>query len=92
LQRLFQFRGLTFGAWLRRERLERCYFDLRDTSATRFTVTEIAFRWGFSDPAYFSRAFSAQFGLSPRQARRLRSLGTPDQDAGAPGQAPARRP
>lgn len=93
LQRLFQFRGLTFGAWLRGERLNRCYFELREPSAVRSTVTEIAFRWGFSDPAYFSRAFSAQFGLSPRQARRLLGpVGTADQEAGAPGQAPARRP
>lgn len=88
LQRMFQFRGLTFGAWLRRERLERCYFDLRQSSGTRATVTEVAFRWGFSDLAYFSRAFSAHFGLSPREARRLPSpLGSSGQEAGASVQA-----
>lgn len=93
LQRLFQSQGLTFGAWLRRERLERCYFDLRQASGTRATVTEVAFRWGFGDLAYFSRAFSAHFGLSPRAARRLPSpVGSPVQVSGARGQALARRP
>ena len=92
LQRLFQMQGLTFGAWLRRERLERCYFDLRQTSGTRATITEIAFRWGFSDPAYFSRAFSAHFGVSPRQVRALRATGGGSgQDAGVSVQALSRR-
>ena len=89
LQRLFQSHGLTFGAWLKRERLERCYFDLREACGSRATVTEVAFRWGFSDPAYFSRAFSAQFGLSPRAARRMPSpIGSGDQLPGASVQAP----
>lgn len=89
LQRLFQSHGLTFGAWLKRERLERCYFDLREAHGSRATVTEVAFRWGFSDPAYFSRAFSAQFGMSPRQARRLPvPIGGGDQLCGAGVQAP----
>lgn len=89
LQRLFQSHGLTFGAWLKRERLERCYFDLREAHGSRATVTEVAFRWGFSDPAYFSRAFSAQFGLSPRAARRLPAqIGSGDQLSGAGIQAP----
>ncbi len=88
LQRLFQSRGLTFSAWLRRERLERCYFDLRQASGTRPTVTEVAFRWGFNDPAYFSRVFSAQFGFSPREARHLPSpIGSAGQVSGAPVQA-----
>lgn len=92
LHRLFQSQGLTFGAWLRRERLERCYFDLRQACGTRATVTEVAFRWGFSDLAYFSRAFSAHFGLSPRQARRLPSpVGSSRQEPGAPVQAPIHR-
>lgn len=90
LQRLFQSQGLTFGSWLKRERLERCYFDLRQACGLRATVTEVAFRWGFSDVAYFSRAFSERFGLSPRAARGLPSpLGGSGQRPGAAVQAPA---
>lgn len=91
LQRLFQGHGLTFGGWLRRERLERCYFDLRQPPESHTTVTEVAFRWGFSDLAYFSRVFSAQFGMSPREARRLPSpVGSGGQVFGASVQAPDR--
>ncbi|WP_425276668.1 helix-turn-helix domain-containing protein [Streptomyces diastatochromogenes] len=27
-------------------------------------------RWGFPDPAHFSHAFKAVYGMSPREARR----------------------
>jgi AraC-like DNA-binding protein len=33
------------------------------------TVTEIAYKWGFSGQAQFSRAFKAQFGVPPRKYR-----------------------
>lgn len=33
---------------------------------TNLNVTEVAFEVGFRDVAYFSRSFSAEFGLSPR--------------------------
>ena len=36
---------------------------------TAFSVAEIAFQLGF-DPAYFSRAFTRQEGLSPAAFRR----------------------
>jgi len=35
------------------------------------TVREIAFELGFEDPAYFSRLFSKNAGISPTQYRRL---------------------
>ncbi len=38
------------------------------------TVSEVAWRFGFSDPAYFSRCFKVQFGVSPSEyLRRCRS-------------------
>jgi AraC-like DNA-binding protein len=33
------------------------------------TITEIAFGWGFSDAAHFSRIFRARFGCAPRELR-----------------------
>lgn len=36
---------------------------------TRMTIAEVAYAVGFSDPLYFSRVFSRQFGLSPSEAR-----------------------
>jgi CheY-like chemotaxis protein len=38
-------------------------------STTSFTVAEIAYRVGFSDPAYFSRTFSLEFGTPPNAMR-----------------------
>lgn len=71
LHRVFEDEGATPGRWLWLQRLERCRTDL--ASRPDMSVSEIAFRWGFSDAAHFSRAFRRRFGLSPREWRR-RSL------------------
>ena len=36
---------------------------------TGMPIAEIAYRSGFSDPAYFSRMFKLEFGLSPTEMR-----------------------
>ncbi|WP_186417468.1 helix-turn-helix domain-containing protein [Bosea sp. CS1GBMeth4] len=41
----------------------------RDLVYTRSPVSQIAFRLGFSDPAYFSRFFAARAGMSPSEYR-----------------------
>jgi len=45
----------------------------RELLFTQMAVQEIGYRLGFSDPAYFSRFFLAQTGLSPRQWRLAQS-------------------
>lgn len=52
------------------ERLDRCRNELAIPSLAHCSVSEIAYRWGFSHPAHFSRAFTAHFGESPRAFRR----------------------
>jgi len=37
---------------------------------TDLSIAEVAYEVGFSDPAYFSRAFSQEFGVAPSAARR----------------------
>ncbi len=54
--------------WIWQQRLLRCHRELLKPAAG--TISDVAFRWGFSDAAHFSRAFKAQFGPSPRQLRR----------------------
>ncbi len=39
-------------------------------SAPYLTIAEIAYQVGFNDPNYFSRSFSATFGMSPSEKRR----------------------
>lgn len=58
------------AALVRRSRLARCREDLLAPSGG--TVTEIAFRWGFTDATHFSHVFKREYGHSPREARRYR--------------------
>lgn len=70
LQKLFECQRTTFSARLRRRRLERCSLDLINPKHAGESIADIAFRWGFRDQATFSRAFSAAFGQTPREARK----------------------
>ncbi|HEY1879121.1 MAG TPA: helix-turn-helix transcriptional regulator [Caulobacteraceae bacterium] len=70
LQKLLAAAGQTFASYVRDRRLERCRADLASPLAAGQSIGEIAFRWGFSDPAYFSRAFRNAYGASPRDFRR----------------------
>lgn len=67
LHRLFAARGDTVTCYIRRRRLERCR---RDLVAARAPIAEIARRWGFTDPATFSRAFRGEYRTTPSDYRR----------------------
>jgi AraC family transcriptional regulator, positive regulator of tynA and feaB len=73
LHKLFEHSEQSFAECVRRERLERCAADLRNTCDKR-TISEIAFRWGFSDSSHFSRVFKLTFGRSPRAFRHERKI------------------
>jgi AraC family transcriptional activator of tynA and feaB len=68
---LFEKDGDTVSAHIRLRRLARSRADLIRLGEAS-PITEIAFRWGFSDAANFSRAFRRQYGQSPTEARRAR--------------------
>jgi len=63
--------GLTPIAYLIQLRIHHAATQLR---STRDTVTEIAFRCGFSDSNYFTRQFGRIMGQSPRLYRRQHPL------------------
>jgi AraC family transcriptional activator of tynA and feaB len=67
--RLFAKKGCTLGDWIRQRRLERCRADLAAPRLRERTITDIAFGWGFSESAHFSRSFKQQFGICPRTFR-----------------------
>jgi AraC-like DNA-binding protein len=69
LQKLFAEEGDTFRAYRLRRRLERARADLLSPLCLSLSITEICFRWGFNDPAHFSRSFRKAFGQSPRACR-----------------------
>lgn len=69
LHRRFREAGTSFSAFVRQRRLLHCCEDLIDPRWRRRPMTEIAFRWGFSDSAHFSRCFRAAFGCTARDFR-----------------------
>ena len=75
INRLFEVDGSSLMRHVLRRRLERCRADLVDPLRDRDSVFEIAWRWGFNDPAHFSRAFKTAFGTSPRVFRLVEGRG-----------------
>ncbi len=72
LYKLLAERGYTVSGWIREHRLARCRRDLADPVLDHLPVGVIGGRWGFPDPAHFSHAFKAAYGMSPREARAAR--------------------
>jgi AraC-like DNA-binding protein len=64
--------GISLADWIRIHRLQSCRQELARTS-TRTTIEAVARRHGFSNISSFSRAFRAEYGMSPREWRDRRS-------------------
>lgn len=80
LHMIFAESGTSVARSILQQRLERCRRDLASASETT-TVTSVAFRWGFSDTAHFSRTFKKEFGVPPTAVMpqfRTPSAGSPD--------------
>jgi AraC-like DNA-binding protein len=69
LHKLFHSSGTTVAGWIRQRRLEHCSRDLVDPRAAELPVSAIGARWGYPDPAHFSRLFKAAYGMGPRDFR-----------------------
>lgn len=69
LQVLFQERGESVAAVIRRRRLERCHEDLADPRLFGSPIQTVARRWGFANASVFSRAFRDTYGASPTEFR-----------------------
>lgn len=69
IQKLFHSEDLSFTTYVLRRRLQRTAQDLLNLDQQALLVADIGFRWGFGDPAYFSRVFRKEFGLTPGQFR-----------------------
>ncbi|MGI5440603.1 helix-turn-helix domain-containing protein [Streptomyces shenzhenensis] len=87
LHKLFQDQPLTVAALIRRRRLERCRADLARSDRT---VAAVAARWGFADPAHFSRLFKATYGYNAAALtsnNRARTVMVPTARPGQDGDA-----
>lgn len=71
LHRLFQGQSLSASQYLWQRRLEACRRELLQTNTdTPMSISQIAYKWGFSDAAHFSRSFKSHFGCTPRQYKQ----------------------
>ncbi|CAH0645847.1 MULTISPECIES: helix-turn-helix domain-containing protein [Pseudomonas] len=80
VHRAFVHQPLSVGEFIVRRRIEACQQDLISPVTANRLISDIAYDWGFSSNAHFSRAFKKYTGLSPREYRSLHSQGT--QEAG----------
>ena len=70
LHRLFHDQGTSVARWVRERRLANCRRDLEDPALAQRGVQAIARRWGFEDPAHFSKIFKASYGDPPGAYRQ----------------------
>lgn len=69
LYKLFESQQSTVAGWIRWRRLERCRRNLLDPALRARPVSAIAARWGFTNPAHFSRVFRNAYGFAPAEFR-----------------------
>lgn len=69
LYRLFEERGETVSRYIQHRRLVKVAEELSVNGRSHESITQIAFKWGFSDAAHFSRTFKREFEQSPRDYR-----------------------
>ncbi|WP_342074979.1 helix-turn-helix domain-containing protein [Yoonia sp. SS1-5] len=69
LNDIFSKEDTSISAFIRKTRLDAVASDLRDARFQRLSISEIAFRHGFSNLQNFSTIFRTRFGQSPRSYR-----------------------
>ncbi|AOI59111.1 helix-turn-helix domain-containing protein [Burkholderia diffusa] len=69
LSRLFAAEGESITQHIWSERLSHAHRELIDARLRKTSIGEIAFRWGFSSQAHFSRAIRERYGASPMALR-----------------------
>jgi AraC-like DNA-binding protein len=70
LYQLFEPFGGVAG-YVRELRLRKCFAEIVSPRHAASQISEIGYRWGFSDPAVFTRAFRRRYGRSPSEAREM---------------------
>ena len=66
-RKLIALTGVSASRFVRNYRLEHAYSLLQNKVGT---VSEIAYRVGYSSPAYFTKCFTEDFGISPSQVKK----------------------
>lgn len=87
LNRLFGTIGTTPMRWIWTERLRATHLALTEKNVN--SVTEAAFKYGFSELSHFSRSFKKMFGVTPSHAFAQVRLECPPPTLVAEGSEPA---
>lgn len=69
LHKLFADEGTTFGRWVLHRRLESARDNLERSHEDPPSITQVAVRNGFGDPAYFTRTFKKAYQVTPSEYR-----------------------
>ncbi|NMO51490.1 AraC family transcriptional regulator [Actinoplanes sp. TBRC 11911] len=69
LHRLFEDEPYTVTEYIRVQRLAAARRDLADPLFRHRSIAGVAAHWGFASQAHFTRAFQAQYGVTPSAAR-----------------------
>ena len=78
LHYLFRLTEMSVSEWILDRRLQRCHDALLRPELRALSVTEIAYRLGFSSSSHFSTVFRRKFGHSPSELRRRQIIPTDD--------------
>jgi AraC-like DNA-binding protein len=70
LHYLFRLTEVSVSEWILDRRLQRCYDVLTRPELRSLSVTEVAYRLGFSSSSHFSTVFRRKFGHSPSELRK----------------------
>ena len=73
LHALFRLDGTSVSSWIWSRRLERSFDMLLRSDNDALSLTEIAYRVGFSSSSHFSTMFRRKFGVRPSDVRRKTS-------------------
>ncbi|RQW64711.1 AraC family transcriptional regulator [Vibrio viridaestus] len=69
ISRLFSKKGTSVMKWVWAQRLKMCHKTL--LSGQYKTVSEVAYQYGFSNMAHFSKLFKETYGVSPSNLREI---------------------
>ena len=78
LQRIFAERGETLSSIIRARRIAEAKRLLGNRQSSGRSVALIAYQVGFADPAYFSRVFREQTGMTPADYRKAATAAQTD--------------
>jgi AraC-like DNA-binding protein len=71
IQKLFSGEGTTFTAYVLERRLSEAHRMLSDLRLANCSISDVAYKVGFGDLSYFTRAFRRKYGASPSDIRAM---------------------